>query len=129
MMINTNILIIEDHEEFRNMLRLFIEREFGSFRIIEAATKENGVEKAVQEKPEIVLIDIRLPTSDGLQAAREIKQHVPDCRIITMSMFKRQGKDSFMIPEVEAFIDKNKLDSELIPLLHKLLIKIYQKKT
>lgn len=121
----SKILIIEDHEEFRTMLRSFIEREFRDLNVIEADTKEKGVVKAIHEKPQIALIDIHLPTSDGLQAAREIKQSLQECRIIMMSMFKQLGKSDFIIPEVETFIEKNKLDSELVPLLHKLLIKIF----
>lgn len=120
-MTKKTILIVDDHKDFREMLRLFIEREFKEVGIKEAATGEEGVEVAIKEKPDISLVDVRLPGIDGIEAARQIKQHVPECRIITMSMFKQSSLQNLIDQKVIIFINKDEIDSELIPLLYKFL--------
>ena len=116
-MANKTILIIDDHKNFREMVRSFIAKRFQGVDIKEAATGEEGVEVARSERPDISLIDIRLPGIDGIETARQIKQHVPECHIITMSMFKQSSLQNLIAQKVIIFVNKDEIDSELIPLL------------
>ena len=120
-MANKMILIIDDHKDFRETLRSFIEKKFRDLEIKEAATGEEGVAVAISEKPDVSLIDVRLPGMDGIEAARRIKRHVPACQIITMSMFQQSSLRNLIASEVIIFVNKDEIDSELIPLLHKFL--------
>ncbi len=120
-MTKKRILLIDDHKEFRDMLKVFIERRVPNIEILESQSGEEGIETAIKEKPQIALIDIRLPRLDGIQTARQIKQDVPECHIITMSMFKNNAHKGFVTQDVAAFLDKNEFDSELPSLLHKFL--------
>lgn len=115
-----NILIIDDHKEFREMLRSYIAGQIEDAEIKEAESGEEGIEVAIKESPQIALIDIRLPQMDGIQAARQIKQFVPSCHIVTMSMFQENRYQKFVFPEIEAFIEKDNIDGRLILLLRKL---------
>ncbi|MBI5149342.1 MAG: response regulator transcription factor [Candidatus Omnitrophica bacterium] len=116
------ILIVDDHKEFRKTLRSFIERQFKGIEIAEAATAEQGVVAARKNKPEIALVDIHLPRMGGMEALRQIKQYAPSCHILTMSLFKENRCREFLSEEVEAFIWKDEIADELIPLFHRLLI-------
>lgn len=120
-MVKLKMLIIDDHTEFRRMLRSFIERQKLDVDILESASGEEGVETAVKERPQIALIDIRLPRMDGMEAAEQIKEQVPECRIITMSMFEKKGGQQFVTQDVVAFMEKDQFDSTLPPLLHRLV--------
>ena len=120
-MANKLVLIIDDHKNFRETLRSFIENQFKDIEIKEAATGEEGVEVAINEKPAISLIDVRLPGIDGIEAARQIKEHVPECQIITMSMFKQSSLQNLIAQKAIIFVNKDEIDSELIPLLYKFL--------
>ena len=120
-MANKMILIIDDHKNFREMVRSFIEKRFQDADIKEAATGEEGVEVARSERPDISFIDIRLPGIDGIETARQIKQHVPECHIIAMSMFKQSSLQNLIAQKVIIFVNKDEIDSELIPLLQKFL--------
>lgn len=120
-MLNKTILIVDDHKDFREMVRSFVTRNFKDINIKEAATGEEGVALAVQERPDVSLIDIRLPGIDGIETARQIKQRLPECKIITMSMFKQSSFQNLIDQKVIVFVSKDEIDSELIPLLHKLL--------
>ena len=115
------ILIIDDHKNFRETLRSFIENQFKDIEIKEASTGEEGVAMAINEKPDVSLIDLRLPGIDGIETARQIKQRVPECHIITMSMFKQSSLQNLIAQKAIIFVNKDEIDSELIPLLYKFL--------
>ena len=120
-MTNRTILIIDDHHDFREMLRSFIERRFRDVTIKEAGTGEEGVRMAKTEKPALCLIDIRLPGIDGIETAKQIKQMYPDTQIITMSMFTQSYLQDLINQKVIFYLNKAKIDSDLAPLLHKFL--------
>lgn len=65
------VLIIEDHSDMRELLTWQI--ELMGFMPVTAKLGTEGVEKAVSEKPELIIMDIMMPGMDGLAAAREIR--------------------------------------------------------
>jgi len=67
------ILIIEDHSDMRELLMWQI--ELMGFKPITAKRGKEGVELAMSEKPELVIMDIMMPGMDGWDAAREIHAH------------------------------------------------------
>ena len=127
-MLNKTILIIDDHKKFREILRIYIENEFKDLKIKEAGTGEEGVQVAIRERPNISLVDVRLPGIDGIETARQIRECVPGCEIITMSMFQQSSFQELVDQKAMVFVNKSKIDSELIPLLYKFLNGIKSKK-
>ena len=67
------ILIIEDSPDMRALLCLIL-KSLGYLPIVASHGKE-GVEKAISEKPKLILMDIRMPIMDGLEAARALRAH------------------------------------------------------
>lgn len=65
------VLLIEDHEEIADLLRLYIERE--GFTLIHAQTGEEGLERILERTPRAILLDLGLPGMDGVQVCREIR--------------------------------------------------------
>lgn len=65
------ILVIEDHPDMRKLLSL--ELEVMGFEPITAGNGKEGVEKAIAEKPNLVLLDILMPDMDGRQTARLLR--------------------------------------------------------
>jgi CheY-like chemotaxis protein len=65
------ILIIEDHPDMRELLSWQV--ELMGFTPILAKQGKDGVEKALAEKPQLILLDIMMPGMDGWQAARELR--------------------------------------------------------
>jgi DNA-binding NarL/FixJ family response regulator len=79
------ILIADDHE----IIRSSVIRVLQSRADVECAEATNGkeaVEKALEWKPDLILLDVRLPVLSGFDAAREIKQHQPDIPILFFSI-------------------------------------------
>ena len=67
------ILIVEDHADMRELLAWQI--ELTGFVPITAKLDKEGVEKAMAEKPDLILMDVMMPGMDGLDAVRQLRAH------------------------------------------------------
>jgi CheY-like chemotaxis protein len=67
------ILVVEDHDDTREMLCTLL--EVWGFRVVEACNGLEAVEAASTERPQLILMDSRLPLLDGLEATRRIREH------------------------------------------------------
>ena len=70
--VNPLILIVDDHEDTRLMLRILLEMR--GMRVVEALDGEAGVSAAEEIHPDLILMDLTLPTLDGLAAMRLIRE-------------------------------------------------------
>ena len=70
---NLTVLIVEDVEDSRYFMRLELEQL--GYLVIEAEDGKKAVELALQEHPDIILMDLTLPVMDGLAAAAKIRSH------------------------------------------------------
>ena len=79
------ILIADDHEVIRSgVIRVLQSR--GDVECAEATNGKEAVEKALVWKPDLILLDVRLPVLSGFDAAKEIKQRHPDIPILFFSI-------------------------------------------
>ncbi len=65
------VLVVEDFEDTRFLMRIELEKR--GFRVFEATDGEQGVEFAMRDRPDIILMDIGLPQIDGIEATRRIR--------------------------------------------------------
>ena len=72
------VLIVEDGKDTRDSLGMLIEA--WGHQVFYAANGPEGVDRACNEHPDVVLVDIGLPGFDGYQVARTIREHCPACR-------------------------------------------------
>jgi CheY-like chemotaxis protein len=84
------ILIVEDHPDMRHLLSL--ELALMGFETITAQNGREGFEKAVSEKPDLVLLDIMMPEMDGREAARRLRAHpeTKDIPIVAETALSRE---------------------------------------
>ena len=82
-----SILLVDDHEVVRVGLRALIERQPGMEVVGEAATVRQAVSQVEQLAPDVVVLDIRLPGGNGLEACRQIKDLRPETRIIVLTSY------------------------------------------
>ena len=80
------VLVADDHEVVRTGLARLLEDS--DITIVgEAENGEQAVEQTMKHNPDVVLMDIRMPDSDGLTALETIKQQKPDVRIVMLSTY------------------------------------------
>ena len=83
-MANELILVIEDDDKSRKLVRDLLTVK--GYEIIEAETGEEGVRLARERRPSLVLMDIRLPGIDGIQALGRLRAEVTTREIPVMAM-------------------------------------------
>lgn len=84
---NTRILLCDDHEVVREGLRGLIARQAGMRVVAEAGTVAEAIEAAEKEKPDIVIMDVRLPDGSGVEACRVIREARPETRVIMLTSY------------------------------------------
>jgi DNA-binding NarL/FixJ family response regulator len=81
------ILLADDHEVVRAGLRALLEEQQGWEVVAEAVDGREAVDKATKLKPDAVVIDIAMPSLNGLEAVRQIVKAVPNCRVLVLTMY------------------------------------------
>ncbi|WP_312563604.1 sigma 54-interacting transcriptional regulator [Anaerospora sp.] len=84
-MVNTKILIVDDEESVRAMLGLILCKE--GYEVSEADDGVKGLEIAERDRPDVIIMDIRMPKMDGMTAFRAIKQRQLSAVVILMTAF------------------------------------------
>jgi DNA-binding NarL/FixJ family response regulator len=79
------ILIVDDHEALRAGVRSVLESR-GLEVCGEAADGQEALAKALQLRPDLIILDITMPVLDGFSAAREIHKRLPGASILLLSM-------------------------------------------
>ena len=109
------ILVADDHGIVRSGLMMLIERHDGMRVVAEAADGVEAVERAVRERPDVAILDVSMPRMTGLQAAREIRAHCPETRVLLLSM---HDDERYVFDAVKAgasgYVLKRQADAELI---------------
>jgi len=81
------IIIVDDHEVVRLGLKALLDRHPDFTVVDEASTAREAVQKAEAHRPEVVVMDIRLPGGSGIDACREITQLLPDTKVIMLTSY------------------------------------------
>ncbi|HEX9273724.1 MAG TPA: response regulator [Candidatus Binatia bacterium] len=90
------ILVVEDRDDSRTILVAMLSR-FCGYETIEAANGAEAIEKAVAEKPDLILMDLDLPDISGIDAAKAVKEnpntaHIPIVAQTAWSSRQWKGK-------------------------------------
>jgi DNA-binding NarL/FixJ family response regulator len=81
------VLLVDDNRGFRNELRLLLE-DCGIEVVAEGENGQEAVELATRTNADVVLMDLRMPVMDGLQAARALRDRVPSLPVIILSAYE-----------------------------------------
>ena len=105
-----NVLIADDQAMIRSGLRLILETEDDIVVVAEADNGEEAVRLAGRERPDVVLMDVRMPVMDGLEATRRITTRHTGTRVIVLTTFDvddyvygalRAGASGFLLKDAE----------------------------
>jgi DNA-binding NarL/FixJ family response regulator len=85
------VLIADDHPLFRSALRQMLSEQLGFKVVGEAADGQEATELCHRLRPELVLMDLRMPRMDGIAATRQIKQAFPSTVVLILTAFEAQN--------------------------------------
>jgi DNA-binding NarL/FixJ family response regulator len=109
------VLIADDHGIVRSGLRMLIDRQKDMRVVAEADDGVAALESTQAERPDVAVLDVSMPRMTGLQAAREIRSHVPDTRVLLLSM---HDDERYFLEGLEAgaagYVLKRAADTDLI---------------
>jgi DNA-binding NarL/FixJ family response regulator len=109
------VLIADDHGIVRSGLRMLLERHNDLEVIGEAGDGVEALELSQAEHPDVAVLDVSMPRMTGLQAARAIRAHTPDTRVLLLSM---HDDERYFLEGLEAgaagYVLKRAADTDLI---------------
>ncbi len=85
------VLLAEDQAMVRGALSALLALEGDIEIVAEAARGDDVLPAALAARPDVALLDIEMPGADGLTAAAELRQRLPECRVIILTTFGRPG--------------------------------------
>jgi DNA-binding NarL/FixJ family response regulator len=87
----TRIVLVDDHDIVRTGLAALLDRENGMKIVGTAATGEEAVQAARRLQPDLIIMDLALPTLNGIDATRLIRSEFPRMRVVALSASQRPG--------------------------------------
>lgn len=96
---NSKILIIEDDDAIREVVRYALESN-GFKDVLEAADGDEGLAVALRERPTLILLDLMLPKTDGLEVCRRLKRE-ESVRDVPVVMLTAKGEESDIVLGLE----------------------------
>jgi DNA-binding NtrC family response regulator len=76
------LLAVDDEVGVRESLKMVFSKEY---RLLEAASVDAAIRKVQEERPQVVLLDILMPKTDGIEILRQIKMIHPRCEVIMLT--------------------------------------------
>jgi DNA-binding NarL/FixJ family response regulator len=118
---NIKVLIAEDHSVVREGLKILISADASIEVAGEASNGDTAVRLARKLKPDVVLMDLAMPKVNGLEAAREIRQHAPRCKVLVLSAYKDDETfQQVLAAGVSGYVTKHSAAEELLTAIREL---------
>jgi two-component system, NarL family, response regulator NreC len=115
----TRVLLADDHQLMRSGVRLMLEREPDIAVVGEASDGREAVSLAKTLRPEVVVMDIGMPSLNGIEAALQMTQHNPELAVVMLSM---HSDESYVLRALKAgargYLLKDSAEADLIKAVH-----------
>jgi len=114
------ILIVDDHLSARTTIRSLL--DWHSFQVCgDAKDGKEAIDKVIELRPDIVLLDINMPVMDGVTAAHEIRRISPATKIVFLTIHDAPVNVERTRLWAHGFVPKSAAGTELIPTLNRLV--------
>lgn len=105
------ILLVDDHTLFRSGMRLLLQRQPDFEIVAEAGDGVEGLKRAKELKPDVVLLDLNMPGLSGLETLQLLTQDLPSCAVIILTVSEeadelgqalRDGARGYLLKNIDA---------------------------
>jgi DNA-binding NarL/FixJ family response regulator len=118
----TTILVVDGHEMVRTALRQWLEEEFPSASVVEAVSGNEAIERIRFQVPSLVIIDVLVPGSIGINATRKVRDELPQVPIMILTMYEdEEYRVDMMNAGANVFLPKRQMHTQFIPRLRTML--------
>ena len=103
------VLLVDDQELLRSGFRMVLDAHAGIEVVGEASNGDEAIERTGELLPDVVIMDVRMPGTDGIAATRAITKRYPSCRVLILTTFDldeyafaglRAGASGFLLKDV-----------------------------
>ena len=110
-MAELSVLLVDDQALVREGIAMVLGQDSGLRVVGEAGDGQEGVRLARRHRPDVVLMDVRMPVMDGIEATGEIVAHCPETRVLVLTTFNldeyalralRAGASGFLLKDVRS---------------------------
>jgi DNA-binding NarL/FixJ family response regulator len=116
------VLLVDDHALLRQQMRVALEQHSDVRVIGEASNGVEAVQYARSLRPDVIVIDISMPSMDGVQATRLIKKEHPQITIIGLSVFETaMTRDALINAGASGLLMKDHVAEKLYPTIQRYL--------
>lgn len=116
-MMSQKILVVEDNDRNRRLMRILLKSK--GYEVIEATTGEEAMNYLKDQKPDLILMDIQLPHTDGLELTKEIKstEATSDIPIVAVTAYAMKGdRERILKAGCDGYISKP-INTREVPLV------------
>lgn len=115
------VLVVDDSESVRRSICQLLSRQPDIEVIGEAGDGFDAVSQAREHSPDVVLLDITMPTMNGLEAAQVLRQELPSIQIVIVSQHDSRGfRWAALATGVSGYVVKSEAARDLIPELQRI---------
>jgi DNA-binding NarL/FixJ family response regulator len=112
----TRTLIVDDDASFRRRVKEFLASEPDIEVVGEAADGQEGIFKARELQPDVVLMDVRMPGTNGISATRQLKDEMPELKVIVLTIYDlEEYREAAKASGASGYVIKKSLIEELVP--------------
>jgi YesN/AraC family two-component response regulator len=128
LLLNLKVLYVEDDEDTREEMQYFLKRRVG--KLFVAKDGEDGLRKYQENKPDIIITDLRMPRLDGIEMSKEIRKKDKKCSIIITTAFSDVETVLLAVDiGVDKYVLKPTNTKELLAAMEESALKIFEGKT
>ncbi len=115
------VLIADDHVLVREGLRKLLELNENIEIVTEVGDGQGAINIARKEKPDVILMDVNMPGTDGIVATRVIKKELPSIHVIALTIYEDEEVVEMVRAGVSAYVLKDVAGSELIDTINRVM--------
>ena len=111
------VLLVDDNPLFLNRASQWLSKQPGIHVVGQATSGKEGIEQVLLLNPDLVVMDLVMPTMNGHEAAQQIKRRSEATRVILISMHNLETFSDNCLLNTDGFVPKDDLYSRLTPLI------------
>jgi DNA-binding NarL/FixJ family response regulator len=115
------VLVVDDSESVRRSICQVLRSQADIEVVCEAVDGVDAINKVKEHQPDVVLLDITMPTMSGLEAAQVLKKECPSVQVLIVSQHESRGFQwAALAAGVSGYVVKSNVGSDLIPELRRI---------